>query len=245
MRRVVPHIEYIPTGSFFENYPAVVGTFIAGYQAKNILEVGAGANPSLSREVLIKLDCVTCTLLDISAVELAKAPEGYRRILADVSEPNLIHARKYDFIFSKMLMEHVKDAETMHVNIYNLLAPGGIAFHFFPTLFALPYAVNLLTPEWLSVFMLRLAHPERNSSGTHGKFPAHYSWCYGPLKTMIRLYENVGYDVLGYVGLFGHSYYYEKIPGVRKIHEWVMSFLLKHPNPLLTSYAYVVLRKPI
>jgi SAM-dependent methyltransferase len=235
-------IHYGRSDDVFLNYGPLLEEMIQRYPVRTLLEVGGGANPSFSLEQIHKKGW-NYTLLDVAEAELAKAPAGYPKIHADISSPRLAINQKFDFIFSKMLIEHVRDAEQTHRNIYNLLAPGGVAFHFFPTLYALPYIANWLVPEWISGTVLRLAHPERHAQGNRGKFPAYYRWCFGPTRKQIGKFERLGYTVDDYAGLYGHSYYYEKIPLVRNWHAWLTSFWLKHPNPWLTSYAYVILRK--
>jgi ubiquinone/menaquinone biosynthesis C-methylase UbiE len=236
------NICYSRSDVFFANYARILEDLILKYKAKSVLEVGGGANPSFSLEEIAQ-NGWQYTVLDVAEGELAKAPGGYSKIHADISSPNLSIPQTFDFIFSKMLIEHVVDAEAMHRNIQRLLTPNGVVFHFFPTLYALPYLINQWTPEWISGFILRLAHPERHAHGPVGKFPAYYRWCFGPTAKQIRRFEKLGYRVELYAGLYGHSYYYEKLPILPWLHERIVRFLLRHPIPSLTSYAYVLLRK--
>jgi hypothetical protein len=118
-----------------------------------------------------------------------------------------------------------------------------MAFHFFPTLYALPFIINKFLPENLSQKLLGLFYKHRDNAGHHGKFPAFYHMCKGPTLSQIKALENFSYSIEKYIGFFGHGYY-EKIPVLRSFNESLAKQLLKHPIPWLTSYAYLVLSKP-
>jgi len=76
-----------------------------------------------------------------------------------------------------------------------------------------------------------------------GKFPAYYSWCYGPTAPMLAMLEEIGYEIIEYKGIFG-IIYYKRIPVIRDLHQAYTNYLAKYPNPYLTSFAQVILRKP-
>jgi 2-polyprenyl-3-methyl-5-hydroxy-6-metoxy-1,4-benzoquinol methylase len=209
---------------------------------KEICEVGGGAKPALSVD-FIKSNNLKYTVLDISDTELAKAPNDYCKVKADIASPSLSLNEKYDFIFSHMLAEHVKDGETFYKNISNLLRPNGLSFHVFPTLYSLPFIVNFILPESISRSILeRLTLYRKNPKS--GKFPAHYSWCRGPSRAQIERFKKVGLSVEEFIGFFGTPCYFRKIKPLKMLDHWVSSFLLQHPQPFATSYAHVLLRKP-
>jgi len=210
--------------------------------AKKILEVGAGANPTLPRE-FINQNNLNYSLLDISSEELAKAPPGYATIVADIGARDMTIWDEYDFVFSRMLAEHMKSGEIFHRNIFRLLSKNGIACHFFPTLFAPPFIVNWLMPERLTRLFLKIIQSGRETKGKHAKFPAYYSWCCGPTALQIRRFEKIGYKIEEYVGFFGHDGYYRKQPALVKLHRKLSFNLVNRPVPWLTSFAYVVLSK--
>jgi hypothetical protein len=139
-----------------------------------------------------------------------------------------------------MLAEHVPDAHRFHRNVYEILRPGGVAFHFFPTLYALPLLANRLIPERASVAALRVFSPR--DPVKEGKFPAYYRWCRGPNTTLMRRFEELGYEVEEYDGFFGHDYY-DRIPIVRSLHRWMTQFLVRYPVRWLTCVAYLILRR--
>lgn len=219
----------------------IVKKLAASPDVKTICEIGGGANPFLDLD-FVQSNGLKYTILDISADELAKAPDSYNKIQANIADPNLNLSGKYDLVFSHFLAEHVENGLIFHRNVLNLLQENGRAFHVFPTLYAPPFVVNHLLPENFSSNILLFFFPHREKQGKYGKFPAYYSWCRGPIKSQVKKFENLGYAVEEYVGFYGHPYY-KKLQPLHKLGDSVARFLEKNPNPLLTTYAYVVLRK--
>lgn len=229
------------------DYPGYVEDIIVRSGARRVLELGGGANPAMPLEFLQRHG-IEYTVLDISATELAKAPAPYRKVCCDIGSPTMRFDGidgSYDLIFSKMLAEHVKNGEQMHRNVYRLLAPGGKAVHYFPTLYAPPFVINRITPERLADRILQWLEPGREKDGNKGKFPAYYSWCRGPTRRQIARLQGLGYAVEEYIGFFGHKVYYRRIPGLCQAHRWLSQWLVRHPVPALTSSSYVVLSKPL
>ena len=213
----------------------------ASPDVKSICEIGGGANPFLDLD-FVQSHGLEYTILDISADELAKAPDSYNKIQANISDPNLKLPGKYDLVFSHFLAEHVESGLIFHRNVFNLLEENGRAFHVFPTLYAPPFVVNHLLPDNFSSDILLFFFPHREKQGKYGKFPAYYSWCRGPIKSQFTKFESLGNSIEEYVGFYGHPYY-KKLPPLDKIANFVANYLAKKPNPLLTTYAYVILRK--
>jgi SAM-dependent methyltransferase len=220
-----------------------VKSLIASGAVRRVLEVGGGANPLLQLPAVEELG-LEYTVLDISQVELDKAAPGYIKLLGDIGDPALDLPGGYDLVFSRMLAEHVRDGETFHRNVLRLLAPGGRAFHFFPTLYSPPFVLNRLLPERLAQAILDRLEPGRHEGGKHAKFPAYYSWCRGPTDQQFRRFEALGYRVDEYIGYFGHDGYYRHVPGVRELHRAWSNWLVAHPLPALTSFAYLTLSRP-
>lgn len=209
---------------------------------KKICDIGGGANPLLSLD-FIKKHGLDYTVLDINEEELAKAPDEYRKIKADITDQNLdIDLGGYDLVISKFLAEHVSSGYLFHKNVLSLLREDGYAFHVFPTLYDLPFLLNRITPGNLSESLLLSIAPHRTKEGNQSKFPAYYNWCTGPTKTQIARFENLGYAVESYVGLYGAPYL-SKIPLIGRLKMWLAQQLIKHPIPWLTSYAQILLRK--
>lgn len=235
-------INYGLSSDAWENVVSTIQDIITQNGFQRIIEIGGGANPTLSSDFIARHG-IKYTLLDISQIELDKAPPGYSKVCVDICQENLAFGEQYDFAFSRMLAEHVVSGERFHRNVRSLLRDGGMAFHFFPTLFAPPFVLNYLIPERLSEFILHLLQPGREKEGQQGKFPARYSWCRGPIKSQIRKFQDAGYDVMIYRGFFGHEPYYRKIPILHRFHVAFAKWLSSHPIPLITSFAQVVLVK--
>ena len=66
---------------------------------------------------------------------------------------------RFDLVISRMVMEHVRDAKRAWTNISGLLAPGGVAFAFHPTLYAPPFLINWLAPEALTAPVFAFSSP--------------------------------------------------------------------------------------
>lgn len=233
-------ILYLKSAAAWQGYTTTLKNLIERNSLKRICEVGGGANPSLSMEY-IKEKGLDYTLLDISSEELKKAPSDYNKISADLCAAKPDIHKKFDFIFSKMLMEHITDPKRFHINIYNLLENNGVAFHFFPTLYALPFLINRLIPEKLASFLRDSFTAKWGPK--HKKFRAYYRWCRGPTGKQMGKYKKIGYEILEYRGFFGHEDYYKKLLIIKKIHNGLTELLLRHPSPYFTSFAYLILKK--
>jgi SAM-dependent methyltransferase len=235
-------IQYRLTDEAWEKYTNFLEELVVEGRFKTICEIGGGANPALDLDFVRKYS-LKYTIVDISAEELAKAPEGYRTRVLDVSQALSGEEGTYDLVFSKMLAEHVSDAEMFHKNMFRLLRPGGTAFHFFPTLYSPPFVVNILFPERLTYWILNIIQKGREKSGRNAKFPAYYRWCRGPVPGQFEKFSSVGFSVRKYIGFFGHPGYYKRVPVIEKVHRAIASWFQRHPVPWITSFAYVVLEK--
>ena len=97
-----------------------------------VLEIGGGRGPQFTPAEAEKLG-VALTVNDIDARELSLAPPGFATACFNVAaevDPSLFG--KFDFIFSRMVFEHVKDAPRAWRNVAALLAPGGVALALSP-----------------------------------------------------------------------------------------------------------------
>lgn len=234
-------IRYLPSETAWDGWSDFLQKTIVDNGSKVICDVGGGANPQLPLE-FVEANGIDYTVLDISQSELDKAPAQYHKICADVAAKDFAFGEaKFDLIFSKMVAEHVKSARNFHTNIRNMLKPGGLSVHFFPTLYTLPFTVNRLIPESLSSAILNVVAPRNRYQ--FDKFPAYYDWCRGPTKRQINRLEGLGYEVVDYVGFYGHAAYYRRIPPLRVLHNMKSAFLLRNPMPTFTSFAYLILRK--
>lgn len=238
-RRTLVRYAHYTSAWRFKEY---VENFILGSGVKTICEVGAGANPVLGLS-FVERHSLSYVILDISHNELAKVDDGYAKVTADITAKDFVAPGRYELVFSRMLAEHVEDAEAFHRNVYSLLVEDGIALHFFPTMYSLPFVANRVLPEAVSEWIIRLGWSHRTRESKSPKFPARYRWCHGPTRKQIERLERIGYDVEEYVGFFGHGYY-NRLGLVRAVSERLTGHVLAHPLPQWTSYAYVTLRRP-
>ena len=152
---------------------------------------------------------------------------------------------EYDLVVSKLLAEHISDASIFHQNIFKLLKSGGYSYHYFPTLYNLPFITNLLLPENLSYPILLFFQPSRTKKGKRGKFPAYYNWCFSPTNKNIERFTNLGYEIEEYIGFFGHGFYQKA--GILKPLDWLEKFksqlLVRYPIPWLTQFTHIMLKK--
>lgn len=224
--------------------PAAVERLAAAPDIVRVCDLGGGANPILSLD-FIAAHGLRYEILDASAEELAKAPAGYAALQADAADPELSRRHgPYDLIASGFIAEHIADAARFHANVLELLVPGGYAVHVFPTLYEPALVANLFVPERLTGPVLRRIQPGREPHGPHGKFPAYYRWCRGPSRRQLRRLRAVGFEIVDYVGYFGHGYF-RRVEPLDRLEQRVAAALVRHPVPALTSYACVVLRRPL
>lgn len=238
--RMNPKISYGRSQAIARGYHQLILDLIQNHPIQHVCEIGGGANPLLKADINSDPNLIY-SIIDISESELNKAPDTYQKIKANISATDFSTDQAYDLIFSRMLAEHIQDAPLFHRNVHSMLSPGGLAVHFFPTLYTLPFCLNLLIPEKLSDYLLNRFAPR--DSYRHAKFPAYYHWCRGPLKSQIQKFQCLQYEVIEYRGCFGHPRYYDKLKWLQYLHNLKTDILLKKPQPLLTSYACVILRK--
>jgi SAM-dependent methyltransferase len=208
-----------------------------------VCEFGGGANPALDIPFIDEHE-LRCLVVDASESELAKAPLGYSTLVGDVGSPAFEtgeHDGSYDLVFSRVVAEHVLDPMWFHRNARRLLRPGGIAMHFFPTLWWPPFVVNRVLPEALTERMLLHLDPHREKSGTQGKFPAYYRWCRGPTPSQLSRLASVGFSVEHCTAYFGEPTH---APGsaLKAVDRAWTDLMMRRPSYLFTSYAAYTLR---
>ncbi len=210
------NISYGKTQDAWQGFTLFLTNLINENHISKVCDIGGGANPVFSEDY-IKEKHLDYTLLDISEEELSKAPKDYNKVLADIASPDFVLTSQYDLVFSKMLAEHISNAEQFHKNVLSCLANNGLAVHFFPTLYTLPFLANYLFPEYIADILLNKFAPRNKHQ--HNKFPAYYQWCRGPSRKQIQRFISLGYDVVEYRGFFGHSGYYNKV----KVLSWTLA----------------------
>jgi SAM-dependent methyltransferase len=228
---VVTLIRYGRWDEFFQGFIDRTAALVA--ERESVCEVGAGARPMFPPDVAERY-----LLVDIDAAELAKAPDGYETAVADLCAAPI--EGSFDLVFSYTVVEHIADPASFHQNVAKMLKPGGIAFHCFPTLYAIPFVLNRILPDALTELATVALNPKRARGGKTEKFPAFYRWCRGPSAKQIRRFESLGYDVAEYAGFFGTDYL-RRTPLQPLVNRYA-DLRVRYPSTRATAYAWVMLR---
>ena len=208
-----------------------------------IADVGAGAHPVIRVPMVSKLG-LDYHLLDISQDELDRSAADYNKHALDCLEHDAVirlvrEVGQFDLVLSCWAAEHMRSGRTFHRHVFEMLKPGGTAIHLMPTLYALPFLANRILTDQQAGRILRRASPARKV-----KFPAYYSWCRGPARRQLQRFESVGFRVERYVGFFGHSFFKPFWPA-HAAERALACALLWRPLPLATSFALVVVQRPL
>ena len=230
----------VPHAQLWFGYEDLVVEWIQRVGAVDVCDIGGGRNPLLSPQRVDELG-LRYTVLDISQDELDLAPAEFDTVCADIAGEHFDTENAFDFMFSKFVAEHVESGERFHRNVLQALKPGGIALHYFPTLYNIPFLVNRIVPERLGSQVLDVVLPRDRSR--EEKFPARYSWTRGPTDRQLERLRAVGFEVLEYTAGFGHDYY-QRIPVVRDVAERWSRTAQRRGWYSFSSFAIVLLRKP-
>jgi SAM-dependent methyltransferase len=227
----------------WQGYRLAILAFAKEYNLKRLMEIGGGRRPLFKPEECAEIGFET-TINDISPVELENMkvtfPTACFDVSGDISSPE-IKKGHYDLIYSRMVFEHVKDVEQAWKNIYQLLAPGGVAIAFYPTLYALPFLVNKLIPESVSSKIVDALYGFRKGKDML-KFPAYYDHCYGDAKRVEPMLQKIGFSDTAVMPFYGHDYF-KNLPVLREIDNAVHNLARRKNITSLSSYAYAVVRK--
>jgi SAM-dependent methyltransferase len=227
----------------WDHYKETVEALAREFRLHRLIEIGGGRDPLFSPEEIASA-CVSFTINDISPEELRHAPPAFDKACFDVAgrgEDLAEFTGRFDLVFSRMVFEHVHDARQAWTNTHRLLAPGGIAIAFVPTLYAIPYLVNMAIPEAVSRRIVRLLYAHRTDD-EDPKFPAYYDWCYGDGRRLAPRLAAIGFREAKVVPFWYHEYF-ESIPVARQIDNLVNRIAAARDWRWLTSYAFIVARK--
>lgn len=206
------------------------------------LEIGGGRSPLLTASEASAAG-VAYTVNDILQRELDLGPPEFAKALFDIGgELDPSREGQYDLIFSKWVMEHVRDAPRAWENMARLLAPGGIALAYHPTLFAPGFVLNWLLPEWISANLLRLFFSYRNDN-ENPKFPAFYNLCRADQSLVEPALKRAGFRDVACVPFWGDIGYFRKVPGAREAAASFANFAESRDLRLVADFAYTIARK--
>ena len=225
------------------NYERVVRDLCIKLGVSRIVEIGGGRRPLFSPNEIKKLG-VEMTVNDISTTELAVLPVGYQTACFDVAGDisRVGHLRnRFDFAFSRMVFEHVEDGQRAWSNLYELLAPGGVALAFMPTLYSVPFVLNWLLPDKQAAAIVKRFFQNRTDEESP-VFPARYSWCFADQQRMTSMLSPIGYREIAVLPFYGHGYY-GSFPVVRYLHKWFTRIAQQRDWRLLAGFAYIAVRK--
>jgi SAM-dependent methyltransferase len=127
-------IQYKSSDHFagWEKAPEFIRSLLTDHNCKRILELGSGANPTLSPD-FVKEKGLSYVTSDLNHEELDKADPVFERLVIDLSGEDFDPALNgsFDCVFSRMVNEHIRDGRRYHANVYKILKPGGISVHLF------------------------------------------------------------------------------------------------------------------
>lgn len=102
------NIQYLVHPQLFEQYYKILyQQLLPNLERKRICELGTGANPSLTAQVIEERQ-LDYWVTDIFTEALENLPENYQRKVLNVQQQEIIPSLgKFDLIFSKMLVEYL------------------------------------------------------------------------------------------------------------------------------------------
>ena len=230
--------------SAWEEFVPTIRRWIATAAPHVVLEVGGGRHPMLTPDEARDFGVERYVVNDVSANELAHAPEGMERAHFDIQAgppPDSPAIGACDLVFAQMVFEHLEDPAGAWASVHQLLRPGGTAISFHPVLFSPPFVVNRLIPERFARKVLQHFFHRRNDDD-YPKFPAYYRWCRASTAYMTRRLAPLGFASVEVVPYYGHGYF-ERVPGLRSVDAAVARLAERRGWTALASYAYVIVTR--
>ena len=242
LREIVADLGYSSDWNWsWNSYQATILRLSQEYELRRHLEIGGGRDTLFTPEEA-RTHGLSVTVNDISAAELARGPAEFAKICCDVASVDTMrHVRPgaYDFTYSRMVMEHVRDARMLWANQHAMLADGGVALAFIPTLWAPAFALNKAVPERISSAIVSRLFPDRHGEGDNPKFPAFYDHCFGDARKVTPMLRDVGFRDVLVLPFYGYSYFW-KIPVLKQLDAAFTRVVAARDWRLFTSFAYII-----
>ncbi|MGD9753202.1 MAG: class I SAM-dependent methyltransferase [Acidimicrobiia bacterium] len=216
----------------YDDFGIALDAVLRLFAPRRVLEIGAGRAPFVNPA---NCPAATITINDIDPGELERADPHLRKLCFDISGPELPDER-FDFVFSRSVLEHVPDGRQAWRNSLRLLDAGGVALHFFPTLFSPPFVANRLLPERLTLGAARLLRIR--DLDAEPKFPARYSWC----RASAGLERNVralGFSATAIVPYYDHGYF-RRLGPIDRWNTALQQAAQRRDLRVLASYAFLI-----
>jgi len=231
---VTSHLHPFP----FENFDTLILSLCDRFELTSVLEVGGGRSPRFATDLFESANR-RYSINDISQFELDRAPAVIphsHRLCFDIAGDLPAELPSFDLVFSQSVLEHVRDTARAYANTLSLLRPGGIGFHFFPTLYSLPFVVNKILPLKLSGAIVSAI-----GRSEYKRFPAYYDKCTSTRRTEISI-RDIGYTEVVLVPFWGHQYF-QSISPLNKLERRLASWAAERDLRITTSYCIALLRR--
>jgi SAM-dependent methyltransferase len=204
-------------------------------RAGAVLDVGSGRRPTIAPED--RPADVEYVGLDISAEELALAPEGAydETVAADASELVQGLVGRFDLILSWQVLEHVEDLPRAAANFHAYAKPGGSFVAMLSGRYAAYAVANRVLPaDAARRFVARLRRRPIDTV-----FPAHYDHCDEKgLRDAFSSWERV--EV---IPLWRGADYFERLPGLRGLYLRYEDLAIRRGwDGLATNYTVIARR---
>jgi SAM-dependent methyltransferase len=223
----------------FAGWDELLRALIRAVEPDVALEVGGGKGP-VSRRLVEQHPGVEFIVNDISPDELIGVGEPLRASVFDVADPSAVPEDllgSVDLVFSKFVLEHVSSTDRAMQSTHDLLREGGVGVHFFPTLWASPFVVNKLVPFELTKPIVDRFSGRRRKN----RFPAMYRQTTSSEAQLDR-WRRIGFRQVEAARFYGHRYY-DRVPVVRQVEDFVTRHASRRSWTWYSSYAYVLLVK--
>ncbi len=228
----------------WDHYEDTIVALSREFGLRRVCEIGGGRDPAFSADEAAR-NGFDLIVNDIDPGELALTPAGLETACFDITgdlSTAEVQPGSYDLMISRMVFEHLHDVRSAWRNIHTLLAPGGVALAFFPTLWAPVFALNHILPETASRAIVHALFPARRDGGGDPKFPAIYDWCRGNPKTLTPMLNAAGFEDIHVQPFWGHGYF-ERMPGLKQADHAFNWLAARTGTTFVTTYAFVMVRK--